>query len=336
MEKYLALRKCVSFNPLPDKVQPVMQKSFSKNMTCWVISEGMVGTENQCVSVAEALGVQTVVKQVTLRQPWKALSPYLGFENEGSFSPALTPPWPDIVIASGRKSIAASRYIKKASGGHAFTVQIQDPRVSPHMFDLVAVPHHDPTRGENVIVTDGAPNKVTAARLKASKYDFPELGVLSAPRVAVLIGGSSKAYSMSAEVTNRLAAQLRGIDARLMITTSRRTGAKNEAILHQALPNSYFYDGNGKNPYFAMLAYADYVLVTADSASMLSDACTSGKPTYMIELEGGHPRIDKLHKHLQDIGVLRVFEGSLESYSYAPLHDAKKIADAIKERMNEL
>jgi len=82
-----------------------------------------------------------------------------------------------------------------------------------------------------------------------------------------------------------------------------------------------------------MLAAADYILVTADSASMISDACSSGKPTYMINLEGGHPRIDKLHNHLQDLGALRVFEGNLEDYSYAPLNDAEKISDAIRERI---
>jgi len=279
------------------------------------------------------------VKRIALRQPWKSLSPHLGFEQSFSFSPALSAPpeskWPDLVIASGRKSIAASRYIKKMSGGKCFIVQLQDPRIDPSQFDLVAVPHHDPTRGANVIVTDGAPNRVTPERLEAAKADFPQLGIASSPRVAVLIGGSSKAYTMNETITNTLAAQLRDLDTNLMVTSSRRTGAKNEAILRTALPNAYFYDGNGENPYFAMLAYADFILVTADSASMISDACSTGKPVYMIKLEGGHPRIDRLHNHFIDKGVLRVFEGNLEAYTYKPLRDAVTIAQAIEERMNK-
>jgi len=304
-----------------------------KNISCWVVSEGMAGTQNQCVAVAEALGVSFETKQISLKEPWKSLSPFMGFERSYSFSPALHGPWPDLVIASGRKSIAASRYIKRMSKGKSFTVPIQDPRTDMRDFDLVAVPYHDPARGENVIVSDGAPNRVTQARLEAAMREFPQFGIMSSPRVAVLIGGSSKAYTMSEGVTNTLAAQLRGLDAQLMVTSSRRTGAKNEAILRRALPNAYFYDGSGPNPYFAMLAAADYILVTADSASMISDACSSGKPTYMINLEGGHPRIDKLHNHLQDLGALRVFEGNLEDYSYAPLNDAEKISDAIRERI---
>lgn len=305
-----------------------------KTMTCWVISEGLAGTENQCIAVAEALGIDFEVKRIALRQPWKSLSPYLGFEQSWSFSPALNGPWPDLVITAGRKAIAASRYIKKASGGKSFTVHIQDPRISPTQFDLLAVPHHDPARGSNIIVTDASPNRITPDKLEAAKTAFPELAAMPAPRIAALIGGSSKAYTMSEDVTQRLADQLSKIDGSLMITPSRRTGAKNEAILRDILSDAFIWDGVGDNPYFSMLALADYILVTADSASMISDACSTGKPVYMIALEGGHPRIDKLHKHLQDLGVLRIFDGRLESYSYTPLQDAEKIAKAIRERLD--
>jgi len=293
----------------------------------------MAGTENQCLAVAEALGVAFNVKRITLRQPWKAMSPYLGFEQSWSFSPSLPPPWPDLLIASGRKSIAVSRYIKRMSGGRTFTVQIQDPRIAPKHFDIVAIPHHDPTRADNVIVTDAAPNRVTNERLLAAAQDFSELADLPSPRIAVLIGGSSKAYTMSANVTRKLAEQLKALDGSLMITSSRRTGTENEVILRSALSYAFIWDGTGDNPYFAMLAQADFILVTADSTSMISDACSTGKPVYMIPLEGGHPRIDRLHKHLIDKGVLRVFDGNLEAYDYEPLKDAHIIAEAIKERL---
>lgn len=93
-------------------------------LSCWIVTEGMAGTENQCLGVAEALGIEADVRRISLRQPWRILSPYLGLEFGASFVPTLTPPWPDLLIASGRKSIAASRYIKRASRGKTFTVQI--------------------------------------------------------------------------------------------------------------------------------------------------------------------------------------------------------------------
>jgi len=307
-----------------------------KNLSCWVVSEDLAGTRNQCIAVAEALGVSYKLKPITLREPWKSLSPFLKLEQSWSFRPALTAPYPELVIASGRKSIAAARYIKKASGGKTFTVQIQDPRIDPAQFDLVAVPQHDPTRGNNVIVTDAAPNRVTKERLTEEAKEFPQLSKMKAPRIAVLIGGNSKAYRMNESVTRRLANQLSQLDGSLMLTASRRTGEENIAQLKTALPDAYFYDGTdakSENPYFAMLEAADFILVTADSTSMISDACSTGKPVYMIPLEGGHPRLDALHNHLIDKGVLRVFDGNLEGYTYEPLSDATKIANAIKERM---
>ncbi|MEZ5919299.1 MAG: ELM1/GtrOC1 family putative glycosyltransferase [Alphaproteobacteria bacterium] len=60
---------------------------------------------------------------------------------------------------------------------------------------------------------------------------------MKAPRVAVLIGGTSKAYKMTRPITEKLAAQLRTLSAQagLMITASRRTGVENERILQDAL-----------------------------------------------------------------------------------------------------
>jgi len=316
-----------------------MMQELSKNITqkpiCWIVTEGIAGTENQCLGVAEALGIVPEVKRIELRQPWKSLSPYLGLEQNWSFSPALTRPWPDLLIASGRKSIAASRYIKKASCGKTFTVQIQDPRISPKQFDLVAVPAHDPTRGENVVVTTSAPNRVSAEKLEAAKKEFSAFQALPSPRIAVLIGGNSKAYKMDAIAIRKLVIQLSHLDGSLMISASRRTGEEGRKILHETFDDTdhFLWDSEGPNPYFGLLAWADFILVTADSASMLSEACTTGKPVYMIPLEGGHPRIDKLHENLRQSGCLRDFDGNLENWSYEPLNDAASIAQEIRKCM---
>ena len=310
-----------------------MKQELSEKINCWIITEGLAGTENQCVGVAEALGLTAEIKRIGLLQPWKMLSPYLGFEQSWTFSPALSGPWPDLLIASGRKAIAAARYIKRANPT-TFTVQIQDPRVNPGQFDLVAVPAHDPTRGENVLVTTASPNRITAEKLEAAKKQFPQFSKFKNPRVAVLIGGTSKAYAMTPAITRKLCEQLKAIDASLMITASRRTGAENEQILKDALSNHYIWDGSGENPYFGLLAWADFILVTADSASMLSEACSTGKPTYLIPMDGGHPRIDKLHDSLRQSGCLRDFDGFLEAWTYEPLNDATMIANEIRKRIN--
>ncbi len=314
----------------------------SCKISCWIITEGMAGTENQCIGIADALGVSPHIKRISLNEPWKTLSPYLSFEVNKTFSEPISSPWPDLLITSGRKSIAAARYIRRLSKGKTISIHVQDPRSWTKGFDLIAVPEHDPLRGTNVIVTKGSPNKITIDKMDQEYDEFSHLQSMKSPRVAVLIGGNSKAYKLTETITKRLAEDLlelnKSQNASLMITCSRRTGKVNEDILRSSLDNdkNFFWDGQGENPYIAMLSSADYIMVTADSASMISESCTTGKPVYMINLEGGAKRISDLHANLIRHGALREFNGSLAPYEYEPLNDAQMVANEIKKRFGTL
>lgn len=311
---------------------------------CWIVTEGIAGTENQCIGVAEALGLKPVIKRIKLKSPWQQLSPWLSLGHQHALAPdsdPLDPPYPDLLIASGRKSIGMALHIKKKSGDKTFLVQIQDPRLHPKHFDLVVVPQHDPTRGDNVLVTTGALHRVTAEKLAAEKQKFDHiLNTLPSPRVAVLIGGNSKAHRMTAERTHALAAQLMKLSkndqAGLMITASRRTGPENSRILRETMTgrNIFFWDGTGDNPYFAFLACADYIIVTEDSVSMTSEALATGKPVLTAALDGGAKRLDLFHRLLQKQGYTRPFTGQLETWSYAPPNDTLKVANKIREKMH--
>lgn len=320
-------------NALPD----------NKNLTCWIVTEGMAGTENQCLGLAEALGVTPEVKRIKLRGIWKYLTPYFRIGNSLALSTegdSLQPPWPDLLIASGRKSVAASLAIKKASKGKTFTVQVQDPRVKPGLFDLVVVPSHDPTRGENVLVTQAALHRVTPEKLKNEAEKFKDrLEKLPRPRVAVLVGGNSKVHALTPTIMGDAAEMLETLakkeGAGLMVTASRRTGIDNEAILRARLRGlpADIWDGKGDNPYFAYLAWADYIIVTADSVSMVSEAISTGKPVYVVQLEGGSRRFNLFHNGLQKNGLTRPFAGKLENWNYTPPQDTLMVANEIKSRM---
>lgn len=324
---------------------------MTKMTSCWIVTEkGLTGTENQCRGVAAALGVAPVIKRIGLRQPWKAFSPWLGLESACSFTgDSLRPPagedWPDILIAAGRKSVAASRYIKRQSGGRTFTVQIQDPRIAPAAFDLLALPAHDLRPGAspaaNIVVTQATPNLITPALLDRARAECaPALQPVSAPRVAILIGGDSRTHRLSPAIMTGLAGQLRHLAAQgagLMVTASRRTGPEAMTILKDALQDTsarlWSGDADGPNPYHGFLAWADYIVVTADSASMISDAASTGKPVLIAPLEGGSARFDRLHRGLAENGIVRPFTGKLEDYSYTPLRDAALVADAVRARL---
>jgi hypothetical protein len=306
--------------------------------TCWVITEGIAGTENQCIGIAEALGIVPVVKRVHLKFPWKQLSPWLGGFSLTADSDSIEAPYPDIVIAGGRKSIGVALHIKKASKGKSFLVQVLDPKISAKHFDLVVVPEHDGLRGENIITVKGALHRVTPEKIAAEQKKFLDvLNGLPQPRVAVLIGGSSRAHTMTAANTTTLVQKLLSLKVGLMITASRRTGEANIKTLRTALhqPNVFFWNGTGDNPYFAILGMADYIIVTEDSVSMTTEALSTGKPVYIFPLEGGAKRLDAFHQTLQNQGYTRVFDGALEQWSYPPLNDTLKVAHEIESRMKK-
>lgn len=95
--------------------------------SCWVVTDGKIGMESQCVGLAEALGLVPAVKRVSLRQPWRSLAPYLRAGLACAFKEPLAPPWPELLIASGRLSVPASLHVKAQTtraGKACFTIQI--------------------------------------------------------------------------------------------------------------------------------------------------------------------------------------------------------------------
>lgn len=309
---------------------------------CWVVTEGIAGTENQCIGVAEALGIAPVVKRVKLRFPWKQLSPWLRLCHDKALaagSDAIAPPWPDIALVSGRKAVGVGLDIKRASGGKTLLVQIQDPKLPARLFDLVVAPQHDDIRGDNVLVTTAGLHRVTAEKLAAARQDWAcKLAALPEPRVAVMIGGNSRAHRMTAAAAEKLADGLQKLAAEgagLMITASRRTGDANAALLREKITgkNVFFWDGQGENPYFGFLALADYIIVTEDSVSMVSEAISTGKPVYIASLEGGARRLDNFHRLLREQGYTRPFDGALQPWSYDPPQDTKKVAAWIAQHI---
>ena len=79
------------------------------------------------------------------------------------------------------------------------------------------------------------------------------------------------------------------MNASLLVTSSRRTGKENTDALKSALTGApaFVWDGEGENPYFGILGLCDYLVVTADSVNMISEACASGRPVYIYDLPGG-------------------------------------------------
>ncbi len=308
------------------------------------MTDGKAGVEVPCLGLAEALGFEPVVKRVQVTKPWHWLPPRLIPNPLGAIGPkrdSLEPPWPSLLISSGRQAVAPAMAIRGLSAGATFTVHIQNPAVDPARFDVVVAPRHDRLEAPNVIATTGGLNRVTEDRLAAAAARFaPRFAHLPRPRVAVMIGGDNKAYRFTGAVARALGARLaelsRREDAGLLITASRRTGAKVMAILREALAGLpvEIWDGTGENPYFGFLALADAFVVTGDSVNMVTEAATTGKPVYVAALEGGSAKFRRFHGALREAGITRPFEGRLERWSYPALRDTERAAIEVRRRLD--
>jgi uncharacterized protein len=318
--------------------------------TCWVVTDGRAGMLNQAWGLAEELartepggGMDVVVKTIKVRAPWRWLPSKMWIKPLASLatdSDPLAVPWPDLVIGCGRLTIPLVMAIGKASSGTSFTVQLQDPRIDPNGFDLVVPPHHDHASGPNIFETTGAVHRVTAQKLASEADKFrATLDHLPRPRIAVLIGGSNKYYRLTPEIMHHLAGRLVKLaidnNASLMVTASRRTGGVNENALREALADipAHFWDGQGDNPYFAYLGSADAIVVTCDSVSMNSEAASTGKPVYVVDLDGGSKKFNEFHALMRQSGHTRAFDGNLHDWQPVQLEDTERVAVEVRRRL---
>ena len=123
----------------------------------WILSSGLIGCENQCLGVIERLGIETEIKKIKPSMAVSVFAPY----GTPFLNPQVCEPWPDLVIAAGRKTIPYLKYIRRASKKECKTIYLQDPRIDSKEFDIVWAPEHDSIEGNNVVKTITSPNRVT-------------------------------------------------------------------------------------------------------------------------------------------------------------------------------
>ncbi|MFT3725796.1 MAG: mitochondrial fission ELM1 family protein [Hyphomonadaceae bacterium] len=248
----------------------------------------------------------------------------------------LSPPWPDVWIAAGRRSIPYSRMIRKLSGGKTLVVQTQHPKVSLDAFDLVVPPEHDGLTGANVFPILGAPVWFSRERIADAQARFAHLAGADGQKVLVTLGGDSKTHRFTEARAAAIEADLRKLapGRRFWITVSRRTpepARQRFRKLAGELGAVFWEDEqrDGPNPYVAFLSMCEAALVTEDSANMLADPAFFGKPVHILKLEGASPRFDRLHEGFIASGAARWFTGDIQMWACQPIREAARAADEI-------
>jgi mitochondrial fission protein ELM1 len=264
----------------------------------WVLADDRPGNTTQALGLAEALDLDFELKQLRPGLLSRFHNRLLGASTAGidrRRSAPLAPPWPDLVIAAGRRTAPVARWIAAESRGGTRLVQLGRKGADfAELFDLAITPSYcrlltHPRRLETSLPL----HRATPARLRVAEMEWRErLEGARRPRVVLLAGGSSGQYRIDAgtarwigEDVMRLARRLGGS---VLATTSRRLGSVATEALCEGLEGAAFVHRwtpeAAENPYLALLACADVLVVTGDSESMLAEAVALGRTVYIYPL----------------------------------------------------
>jgi mitochondrial fission protein ELM1 len=270
----------------------------------WAVLCYRAGENAQILALAEALGWPFEVKRLAYRPAGQLIDVWrrntlLGIDRRRS--DPLRPPWPDLLISAAMRNEPVCRWIRDRSGGRTRYVHIGKPWARPETFELVVtVPEYPVPELPNVLRNTFSLNGATPDRLaREALFWRPRLAHLPRPWIAVLVGGYSGPYPFDPEKAARLgreASALAAADAgSLLVTTSSRTSKAAADALERAIsvPCEFFRWKRDAplNPFFGFLALADAIVVTSDSATMLAEACATGRPVHMFDMGRDEPPV---------------------------------------------
>lgn len=294
----------------------------------WIISEGSPGHISQSEGLVAALALRIELESTVIET-----RPLLnGFARRlvrlwmGCFGlsdrfirqrlrcdfPA-TPP--DLIVASGGKAVFAARGLALKTGAPLVFLGERKPYPS-EWFHTVLTPSPFEC-GTNDVAIEMIPTGITPEKAASAAGAWQERP--SGTLWAMVIGGASASHDYTAadwqwlaEAMNTLA-EIHGI--RWLVSTSRRTGAPAEAVLRQylapqAVARAVWWAEKPEKLMAAFLGSSEWVFVTQDSVTMVTEAVASGRPVVVPMpdattlkptsfLRGYFDRLEKLRRILR-------------------------------------
>lgn len=329
----------------------------------WAVSSYRAGETSQIMALADMLGVPW--RRIDLHyRPGAGVLGLLQRVTPLGTSTALAPPWPRLLISAGLKNEPVCRWVRRQSGGRTRVVFLGRTWAPVSEFDLVvATPQYRLVPAANLLENPLTLHGVSAEALARARTSWSErFGALGGRRIGVLLGGSSGPYDFNAAYAARLAEELDRFAAdspvTYMISSSSRTPPEflPELARRLSTPHDCFAWGSGgENPYLGILAWADELVVTADSIAMISEALGTGKRVLLSEpstgaaaglrarvyasaMCWGHRRwtrdVSLVHERLESLGLVSPLSGAVPGDAGAEAGDS--YLDATRCRVRRL
>ena len=303
-----------------------------------LLTQGMHGMLSQVEGLAKALKLSFKHQKIKLKPFWNFIPPKFSPVTENLVKEKFVCN-SKVIISCGRKSVIPSIALKKRFGKEIFNIHIQDPKVSFEHFDLIISPEHDNIRGDNIITTKGAIHYLTKKEI-TDNSKYLKLDKEKKKIVAFIIGGPNKNYNYSEEqihyIFNKVKTLFFPDKFKIVVVPSYRTP---ERVMKKAF-NTFNFNHHvvrtlDKKAYLSSFAIADYIVVTCDSTSMISEAAVTGKPIYVAMMKSNRlsKRFANFYKQFNNLGITRELNDSIDNWSYDKLDEVNRIAPIIKGKM---
>ena len=308
-----------------------------------LLTEGMHGMISQVEGMAKALKTDFRHKIVRLSFPWDLIPP--------KFTPISNiilkdkiyiddNKIPDLIISCGRKSVVPSIFLKKKNP-KIFTIHIQDPKVNLRNFDAIVCPEHDSLEGDNIYISKGAIHYITTSEIiKAKSYLVDK--IKSDKIVSLILGGPNKYYKFDKNqlvtIFNTIKSKFVSKGYKIIVIPSMRTPREIIDLATKEIGESGYVENKvDKQAYLSAYALAEYIVVTCDSISMISEAATSGKPIFVAHMKAkkNNYRFKRFFDLFKKIGITRDLGENIETWSYDKYNESQRIALELKNKIEK-
>ncbi len=277
-----------------------------------ILSDGKPGHVNQSIAFCKHLGCEYDIADVRFKSRLlKALSypaDRLGLYARAFFSLDEGRADYAAVVSAGSETYYANRTLAKKFGCSSIAIML--PQGYRLAFDLIVAQQHDnPPLRDNII---SLPINLT--------YVEPRGIVTPATDgkyISFVIGGDSAHGPLDAVLLRTRMRQIFALfpNHRKWLTTSRRTPEKVERMLQEfSFDRAVYYSREAVNPIPDFLLSSEYVFLTADSSSMISEAVSFGSACVEVlpvtEKVAQNRKFSLLIDALAGMDALHLFDGN--------------------------
>ena len=276
-----------------------------------------------------------------------------------SYNPLARLQTADIILSTGSSVAAVNLLLGRILDAKTVTCRRPSP-VGTRYFDLTILPMiswHQASPKDNICRTIGVPNRISPDVLDARRKQLKdELNLSDCPRIGVLLGGTDRHETITVEDAERLSeiceATAERMDVQIFVTTSRRTPQDVTAHLVSTMKHTHWCPffvtpdtpSALEDPYQAILALSDLLIVTADSFSMVCEAASSGRRVAVLTLSQEGARLPKryaVYRYMEESSIVsRCSLDDLETHIAKaltsdglnkPLQDTETAVEAIRQ-----